>query len=80
MSEWIRKAKKLPPENELVLAYVQQLGHRPYMETVRLIKGKDIFFVDNYGREVFNISHWMSLPEPPENDFKEWEYDFTAMH
>ena len=67
MGEWITKVKELPPENELVLAYVHELGHRPYMQTVRLINGKDKFFIDNYGREVFNISHWMPLPEPPES-------------
>lgn len=66
MGEWIRTAKELPPKNELVLAYVHQLGHRPYMQTVRLIEfsgGK--FFTDNYGRTVSNVSHWMPLPEPP---------------
>ena len=71
MDKWIRIAKELPPKNEFVLAYVHQLGMRPYQETVMLIDGTDKFFVDSYGREVFNISHWMHLPEPPENDFKE---------
>ena len=70
MSGWIRKAKVLPPENEFVLAYVHQLGHRPYMKVVMLINGKDKFFVDNYGREVYNISHWMPLPEPPKGVVK----------
>ena len=65
MAEWIRTLKELPPKNEFVLAYVQQLGCRPRMETVMLIDGTDKFFVDAYGREVFNISHWMPLPEPP---------------
>jgi hypothetical protein len=68
MAEWIRIAKELPPICELVLAYVHQLGHRPYMQTVRLVGGEDKFFTDNFGRTVFNISHWMPLPEPPEND------------
>ena len=68
MAEWIRKAKELPPKNELVLAYVHQLGHRPYMQTVRLIEFADSnLFVDIYGRTVSNVSHWMPLPEPPES-------------
>ena len=65
-TEWIRTAKELPPKNEFVLAYVHQLGMRPYQTTVMLIDGTDKFFVDSYGREVFNISHWQPLPEPPE--------------
>lgn len=65
-TEWIRIAKELPPKNEFVLAYVHQLGMRPYQATVMLIDGTDKFFIDNYGREVFNISHWRPLPEPPE--------------
>lgn len=67
MDKWIRKAKELPPKNELVLAYGHQLGHSPYMQTVRLIEfaGGNLF-VDIYGRTVSNVSHWMHLPEPPE--------------
>ena len=67
MAKWIRTAKELPPKNELVLAYVQQLGHRPYMITTRLMESDtNKFFIDNYGRTVSNVSHWIPLPEPPE--------------
>lgn len=67
MPKWIRTAKELPHKNELVLAYVHQLGCRPYMLTVRLMESEtNKFFVDIYGREVFNVSHWMPLPVPPE--------------
>jgi hypothetical protein len=69
-TEWIRTAKELPPKNEFVLAYVHQLGMRPRQEIVVWIDGKDKFFVDGYGREVFNISHWRPLPEPPEHKSK----------
>ena len=71
MDKWIKTMKELPPVNEFVLAYIQRLGFRPYMQTVMLVNGEDKFFVDDYGREVTNISHWMPLPEPPQNDFKE---------
>lgn len=71
MNKWIKTMKELPPVNEFVLAYVHELGHRPYMQTVRLVNGEDKFFIDNYGRVVFNISYWMPLPEPPQKDFKE---------
>ena len=65
MAEWIKTMKELPPANTFVLAYVQKLGYRPYMQTVMLVNSEDKFFVDDYGREVSNISHWMPLPEPP---------------
>ena len=69
MAEWIRKAKELPPKNKLVLVYVHQLGHRPYMMTARLMEfGTDSFFADNYGRTIDNVSHWMPLPEPPQKE------------
>lgn len=71
MDKWIKTMKELPPVNEFVLAYIHQLGFRPYMQTVMLVNGEDKFFVDYYGREVRNVSHWMPLPEPPQNDFKE---------
>jgi hypothetical protein len=69
MDKWIRTAKELPPKNELVLAYVHQLGHGPYMMTTMLIESDtDKFFIDKYGRTVSNVSHWMPLPEPPKGE------------
>lgn len=67
MAEWIAVNERLPEPNKLVLAYVHQLFHRPCMVTIRLTEfAGDKFFTDGYGKRVFNVSHWMPLPEPPE--------------
>ena len=64
-SRWVRVAKELPQVNDTVLVYVQEMGFRPYQTTATLIYGEDKFFIDRYGREIKNISHWRPLPESP---------------
>lgn len=66
MAEWIDVNERLPEPKKLVLALVHQLFHRPNVMTIRLTEfAGDKFFTDIYGRKVFNVSHWMPLPEPP---------------
>lgn len=66
MSEWISVVKKYPARYEKVLGYVQKLGMSPYCTTVTFMDLSDKYFVDSYGNEVHSVSHWMPLPNPPE--------------
>lgn len=66
MSEWISVVKKYPARYEKVLGYVQKLGMSPYCTTVAFMDLSDKYFVDSYGNEVHSVSHWMPLPNPPE--------------
>ena len=72
MDEWISVVKEYPQRNQCVLGYVQKLGMIPYITTVYLfVNSSDKYFIDSYGNEVTSVTHWMPLPEPPKNDFKE---------
>ena len=79
--EWISVKDKLPSENgKYLVAYTNTFGD--YIDIVRYtlnyedpydfvphLKGRAVWYeygeVEDY--EVYNITHWMPLPEPPKN-------------
>ncbi len=67
--EWISVKDKLPPENESVLVVVH--GYRRGFEPISLVEissySHDFDFIfDDLPISRIDVTHWMPLPEPPE--------------
>jgi len=72
MSEWISVEDAMPSHGDTVLTYsygdvsVAEY-HRGNIGWVGLCDGKDVCEADGY-RVYLHVSHWMNLPEAPEDE------------
>lgn len=57
MSEWIRIEEKIPDEKTRVLVFIPHSDTK--IDTDRILNGKWV-------RWNGHVTHWMPLPEPPE--------------
>lgn len=73
MAEWISVKDRLPNEEEIFLVYNGK-SNDSYIELGFWNLDKKRFeYYDNedYGLEMYDITHWMPLPKPPkESDVK----------
>ena len=64
MNEWISVEFKKPEISDIVMVYIDKnhLGHNP----------TNYAFCEytKYGFELSRVTHWMSLPSPPEGEDK----------
>lgn len=73
MSEWVSVKDKLPKNNQRVLAFESKRNEVYLMEFIEIPdERKYDFCFEEYGtsdrRDVW--THWMPLPEPPNNETK----------
>lgn len=66
MSEWISVNEKLPEHGQFVLVFVRE----GIMTVVRadVSKCNYIFMTQDLRHQVFKVTHWMPLPEPPKEN------------
>lgn len=65
MSEWIGVKDRLPEEKTRVLVSIPHSDTK--IDTDRILGGKWV-------RWNGHVSHWMPLPEPPEEDARDYVY------
>lgn len=65
MPEWISVKDRLPPENIRVLLYDLITPSGMVGELVILKSSKWYWRTDKWRAESNQVSHWMTLPEPP---------------
>lgn len=58
LRKWVSVKDRLPPEDTLVLVYVERFDEAPSMSTDVVVGGQ-------WMRYPVDITHWMSLPETP---------------
>jgi len=67
--EWINVKDSLPPDSVFeVLVKVDEPffgGIDPRMMVAYFAKDQNIWLNDMTSREVYHVTHWMFLPEPP---------------
>ena len=61
MSEWISVKDRLPNVHQRVLVYCQSKTIEKHVTACMYMGGY-------FSRKVRNVTHWMPLPEPPEED------------
>lgn len=67
MSEWISVKDRMPETYGRYLVHVEDIaGHEPQesCEYIEYYWGNGRFT----GWEIFRVTHWMPLPEPPESE------------
>ena len=65
MSEWISVKDRLPRELHQQVLVVDAKGTM----AIGVLVDKESLYFDSYCN--YDITHWMPLPEPPQNYFKE---------
>lgn len=69
MNNWISVKKYLPPFHEQVLIYIPNIEDCPTINVGYMETDGNFYFnqiPDNIDAQISeNITHWMSLPEPP---------------
>jgi len=63
MSEWISVEDELPKHMRYCLVCV-----RGFVEMARLSPEEKPRWTDFLGRQLYEVSHWMPLPKPPEQE------------
>ena len=67
-TRWTPCNKRMPPQTYDVLVW-DEIDGEPFMGHYNKYDGWDILGF-NYPAYEFNITHWMPLPKPPEEDNK----------
>ncbi len=65
MSKWISIKKMVPADGIKVLVLSSSYGHIYEAKLYRFKNGKIKW--QNYDTSIYDITHWMPLPEPPED-------------
>ena len=72
-SNWISVKERLPDNNLYVLVTYYDLGIKDYCISIGAYYAKENVWVDDTFTKIVNVTAWMLLPKPPENeDDAEW--------
>lgn len=64
---WIRCEDRMPEAGVYVMVWVPDLGHHEIGRFMGLLGGRTSWWkAANQAWETYEVTHWMSLPEPPE--------------
>ena len=68
MSEWIKCSDRLPDEDDIYLVYIVA-NNMPKNKSIITLYYTNLTKRFIYGSDnLFTVTHWMPLPEPPESE------------